>query len=178
MVSVTWYEAHDYCTWAGSLIGKEGDLPTEAQWEYAARSRGSLIPFATDNGKLEEGRNIPTDRQLHDMHPESGRNETIRIGRFPPTPLGLYDLSHGGLEWVSDWYDATYYSHSPQKAPQGPATGSEKVLRGKHNSSGGYFGKNAGLVFIRYHNTPDFYNKYYHRKSFFPGNGVRCAFIH
>ena len=175
MVSVTWYEAHDYCTWAGSLIGKEGDLPTEAQWEYAARSRGQIVPFATDNGMPELGRNAPTVEQLKAMHPNN-HIYTIRVGRYPPNPLGLYDLSYGGLEWQKDWYSADYYKHSPLKDPQGPEKGEKKSARGLPFYEDGYFGKPIQVIYTRYHYHPTLYDNYFKKDGPTWGLGMRCSF--
>ena len=176
MASVTWYEARDYCVWAGQQIGKVGDLPTEAQWEYAARSRGQIVPFATDNGTLTPGRNIPTREQLHEMHPDRMMAMTIRIGHFPPNPLGLYDLSYGGLEWLKDWYAADYYQHSPLKDPQGPESGAEKSARGIDISDSGIFGSLTQPIYIRYYVNPALYSDYLKRNASPYGIGMRCAF--
>ena len=178
-VTVDWYEAHDYCQWLGDQIGMQGSLPTEAQWEYAARSKGKLVILATNNGKEEEGINAPSLDQIRDdMHPEDSSNGTIRVGRFPPNPIGLYDMAYGGVEWMSDWYDADYYQHSPVKDPQGPTSGSEKSRRGLLPHFGGYGMSSAvQLTFKRYHETPDFYSESYHEKFFMPGTGMRCVFV-
>ncbi|WP_049191966.1 formylglycine-generating enzyme family protein, partial [Serratia marcescens] len=109
--------------------GKKIDLPTEAQWEYAARSRGQYLPFATDNGELEKGKNIPDEEQL-DEYTDGLGIPIYPIGKYPPNPLGLYDMGLSGSEWVNDWYASDYYSHSPVKDPKGPSNGTKKVLRG------------------------------------------------
>ena len=128
-VSVAWQRAKDYCLWLGEQSGKKIDLPTEAQWEYAARSEGKYLPFATDNGKIERGRNHPTYDELQQY--TGGLYLPIYpIGKYPPNPLGLYDMGLSGKEWTNDWYASDYYSHSETKDPQGPANGNKKVLRG------------------------------------------------
>ena len=136
-VSVTWQQAKDYCQWLGHTTGKNIDLPTEAQWEYAARSRGQYLPFATNNGKFEKGKNIPSDDEL-DKFTDGFGFPFYPIGKYPPNPLGLYDMGLSGSEWTNDWYSANYYEHSPERDPQGPETGTKKVLRGGVGSNPQY----------------------------------------
>ncbi|GAL58209.1 putative sulfatase-modifying factor [Pseudescherichia vulneris NBRC 102420] len=128
-VTVTWQRAKDYCLWLGNKSGKKVDLPTEAQWEYAARSEGKYLPFATDNGKIERGKNYPTFDEL-DKYTDGLGLPIYPIGKYPPNPSGLYDMGLSGKEWTNDWYASDYYSHSPAKDPQGPAKGKKKVQRG------------------------------------------------
>ena len=128
-VGVTWQQAKDYCQWLGHMSGKNIDLPTEAQWEYAARSRGQYLPFATDNGQFEKGKNIPSDEEL-DSFTDGFGFPFYPIGKFSPNPLGLYDMGLSGSEWINDWYAPDYYSYSPVNDPGGPAQGTKKVLRG------------------------------------------------
>ena len=114
-------------------LGKESDrnidLPTEAQWEYAARSRGQYIPFATNNGEFLPGKNIPSQDELSEYTDGAGI-PIYPVGKYPPNPLGLYDMGLSGSEWTNDWYASDYYSHSPVNDPQGSVKGTEKVLRG------------------------------------------------
>lgn len=126
---VIWQQAKDYCQWLGKLSGKKVDLPTEAQWEYAARSRGQYVPYATNNGFFEEGKNIPSSDEI-DNYTDGMGLPIYPIGKYPPNPLGLYDMGLSGSEWMNDWYASDYYSHSPENDPKGPAQGSMKVLRG------------------------------------------------
>lgn len=128
-VGVPWQRAKDYCRWLGKITQFPFDLPTEAQWEYAARSRGQFFVWATDNGNVDYGRNMPAAGQIKLLTP-SKTDDLYPVGLFPPNPLGLYDASHNGEEWVNDWFDEHYYKHSPKKDPQGPATGNLKVARG------------------------------------------------
>ncbi len=79
---MTWQEARAYCQWVGGLTNLPIDLPTEAQWEYAARSRGLDVAYATDNGKFERGRNV--------SDPSVVGFSTVPPGSWPPNPLG-YD---------------------------------------------------------------------------------------
>lgn len=115
----TWQAARDYCLWLGKQSGLPYDLPTEAQWEYAARSRGQNVAFATDDGTVDVGRNIAP-----------GATYISPVGSFPANPLGLHDMSGNVSEWVLDWYDKDYYKNSPETNPRGPEQGSEKILRG------------------------------------------------
>jgi formylglycine-generating enzyme required for sulfatase activity len=117
-----WQETQDYCQWVGELAGVEMDLPTEAQWEYAARSRGRWLIWATDNGEIDYGRNHePKDSEHMDNR---------KVGTYPPNPLGLYDMNFNAAEWVLDWFAADYYERSEYLDPQGPTDGTEKVIRG------------------------------------------------
>ncbi|HBQ7618295.1 TPA: SUMF1/EgtB/PvdO family nonheme iron enzyme [Klebsiella pneumoniae] len=128
-VGVTWQQAKDYCQWLGKESDKNIDLPTEAQWEYAARSRGQYLPFSTNNGNFELGSNIPEQKKL-DEYTDGYGFPIYPIGKYPPNPLGLYDMGLSGAEWSNDWYSTDYYSHSPVYDPQGPVKGNEKVSRG------------------------------------------------
>ncbi|GAA5172780.1 formylglycine-generating enzyme family protein [Viridibacterium curvum] len=134
-----WQAARDYCQWLGTQVGTPMDLPTEAQWEYAARNRGQMVIYATDNGKIDAGRNVPTYEWLEEHNQAGGDYSSIHslyeIGLFPPSPLGLYDLVSNGADWTLDWYDAKYYANSPILNPKGPKTGTEKVTRGQENLS-------------------------------------------
>ncbi|WP_354675413.1 formylglycine-generating enzyme family protein [Cupriavidus alkaliphilus] len=127
---VNWQEAKNYCQWLGKVTNLPFDLPTEAQWEYAARSGGKYHAWATDSGKYEDGRNVASYEQRRDMMPGVSSPRVYPVGKFPPNPLGLYDMSSNGRDWVNDWFSRTYYEHSPLRNPQGPITGTEKVLRG------------------------------------------------
>ena len=130
---ISWQQAHDYCQWLGEQVGIPMNLPTEAQWEYAARNRGEYVIYPTDNGEYELGRNVWSDEQRREVNKPLNTGMKISIlGRFPPTPLGFYDMATDGYEWMSDWFDPNYYKNSPEKNPQGPATGTLKSVRSTH----------------------------------------------
>jgi formylglycine-generating enzyme required for sulfatase activity len=142
---VSWYGAKAYCQWLRNLTNLPFDLPTEAQWEYAARSGGKRMLFATDNGRINRGRNFPKEWEHGEKEPP-----IPNVGSYPPNPAGLYGMSEDTSEWVNDWYDANYYSISPQKNPFGPNKGTMKVRRG----SVGGTAEIAAMVFMRTKATP------------------------
>lgn len=123
-----WQEAKDYCLWLGQLTGLPIDLPTEAQWEYAARSRGQFFMIPTDDGNIERGRNVPYAAQGEKLSP-IGEMHSYPISLFPPNPLGLYDMSDNGEEWANDWYAGDAYGEAESLDPKGPAAGTRKVIR-------------------------------------------------
>ena len=147
----SWKDASDFCHWVGIVTGKKVTLPTEAQWEYAARSRGQFKQFANSDNIYDL--RVP-DSKLNFTH------DHTPVGTFPPNPLGLYDMMGNGHDWVNDWYAEDYYQHSPEKDPQGPSSGTEKVVRG-------YLGSMFGLYDItRGSNKPE---------TEAPGYGFRCV---
>lgn len=119
-----WQEAKDYCQWIGKLSGYPVDLPTEAQWEYAARSGGQKVLYPTDDGSLKLGVNYAK---------RSGKILPERVDAYPPNPLGLYSMSGIATEVVNDWYSKDYFQSSPIKDPQGPEAGTTKVGRGTNS---------------------------------------------
>lgn len=143
---VSWYGAKAYCRWLAELTRFPFDLPTEAQWEFAARSGGRRVLFSTDNGQADVGRNTPSYEQMKELGVEFG-SPIIPVGKFPPNPAGLYGMGELVREWVNDWYDPKYYSHSPVKNPKGPSIGVHKVQRGD-------FGDSAEMVFMRGDSPP------------------------
>ena len=150
---INYFDARDYCLWLGKITGLAFDLPTEAQWEYAARSRGKNVPYATDNGRLDFGRNV-----LKDVHPY----RLARSGDHPPSPLGFYDMTGNVAEWVKDEYGSDYYQQSPKLNPQGPSEGwPDRISRG-----GTILGIRKTTVHTRYARDPEFTGG---------GEGFRCT---
>lgn len=137
---VSWYGAKAYCHWLGEQTKLSFDLPTEAQWEYAARSGGQKMLFATDNGKIDRPRNFPKEWEYGEKKPP-----LPDVGSYPPNPAGLYGMSENTSEWVNDWFDENYYKYSPEKNPPGPDNGTKKVKRG----SVGGTAEIAAMVFMR-----------------------------
>jgi formylglycine-generating enzyme required for sulfatase activity len=117
---VSWLDVQEFI---GKLNSSSKDakfrLPTEAEWEFAARSGGKAEKYA--------GGNSP-DIGLWNKHKKP--SDTFPVGKAKPNGLGLYDMSGNVWEWVSDWYSKDYYSQSPKKTPTGPSTGKKRVLRG------------------------------------------------
>jgi formylglycine-generating enzyme required for sulfatase activity len=137
---VPWTRADAYCRWLSTITGRSFSLPTEAQWEYAARSRGQKFIYATDDGHLRQGfntaiRDISAAFAVTEAGKRDEHSTPYPVASFPPTPLGLFDMNGNGGDWVSDWYDATYYDNSPVQDPQGPAAGTLKVVRGYVDSA-------------------------------------------
>jgi formylglycine-generating enzyme required for sulfatase activity len=110
MVNVSWVDAQAYCKWAG------GRLPTEAEWEYAARA-GST-----------EARYGPIDEIS--WYSRNSGDRTHEVGRKRANAWGLFDMLGNVWEWVSDWYDENYYRDGPSTDPRGPEAGRYRLLRG------------------------------------------------
>jgi formylglycine-generating enzyme required for sulfatase activity len=156
---ITWYQASAYCQWLGKLLDLPIDLATEAQWEYAARNGGQFVLFATDNGQLDDGRNVweydQRIRFIRENRLKYGGGPSLPLGQFPPNPLGLHDMVTDGEEWVQDWYAADYYEVSPAKNPKGPRTGTQKVLRSSTSKSTSGLVYGTGHTTVRSHSDPN-----------------------
>ena len=118
VVHVSWPDAVAYCQWAGK------ELPTEAQWEYAARSGldGKYYPWG--NNRTPDGQwhqNIWQGTFPLNDTGEDGYKTTAPVGTFSPNGFGLYDMSGNVWEWCADYYRPDYYKSSPHRNPQGPA---------------------------------------------------------
>jgi formylglycine-generating enzyme required for sulfatase activity/WD40 repeat protein len=124
VVDVSWNDAMRFCAWLSKKEGREYRLPTEAQWEYACRA-GTRTRNSTgdDPESLEGYANVADASAKQKFGGETGRFEdgfafTSPVGTFKPNPWGLYDMHGNVLQWCRDWYDQTYYAHSPREDPE------------------------------------------------------------
>ena len=120
VVAVSWFEAVKYCDWLSAASGKEYRLPTEAEWERAARGELEKSLFPWGDATPESLPNYATRWQ----------NGPEAVGLSTANSFGLFDICANVHEWCSDWYDASYYAVSPERNPQGPETGQRKASRG------------------------------------------------
>ena len=120
VVAVSWFEAVAYCEWLSKVTGQLYCLPTEAEWERAARGgmEDKLYPW---------GDEPPQSRAGYDKRWKRGPEP---VGRSEPNAYGLFEMCENVHEWCSDWFDASYYLNSPEKNPRGPGTGTRKASRG------------------------------------------------
>jgi formylglycine-generating enzyme len=120
VVAVSWSDAAAYCEWLTVACGKRYRLPTEAEWERAARGGVENSPYPWGNCEPEQ---LPEYANRWKTGPEP-------VGLYSPNAYGIYNLGDNVHEWCSDWYEAGYYADSPERNPQGPATSSRRASRG------------------------------------------------
>jgi len=120
VVAVSWFEAKQYCEWLSAATGKHFRLPTEAEWERAARS-------GTENRLFPWGDAPPHSLPDYEKRWQTGSEP---VARYAPNGFGLYDICENVHEWCSDWYEADYYAISPERNPGGPESGTRRASRG------------------------------------------------
>lgn len=120
VVAVSWHEATAYCDWLSKAANKLYRLPTEAEWECAARGGAEKSAYPWGNTPPES---VPNYANRWKSGPEP-------VGLYAPNPYGLFNIGDNVHEWCADWYDAAYYKDSPALNPRGPADGVRKASRG------------------------------------------------
>ena len=133
--SVSWNDVQHYIRKLNNKTGLNYRLPTEAEWEYAAREGGRRIKFAgfSDEGDSSKYANFcdsNCDFGQKTGSQNDGYKNTSPVKSFKPNSLGLYDMTGNVYEWVSDWYGKDYYRNSPKDNPKGPGSGEYRALRG------------------------------------------------
>jgi formylglycine-generating enzyme len=151
VVHVSWDDAHAFCAWSGTR------LPTEAEWECAARGglAGAVFPWgdelepdSTHRMNVFQGE-FPAGNTTAD-----GFAGTAPVDAFEPNGYGLHNMTGNVWEWCADWYHPTYYQRSPRRSPTGPPDGTHRVMRGgSYLCHASYC--NRYRVAARSANTPD-----------------------
>jgi formylglycine-generating enzyme required for sulfatase activity len=120
VTGTSWFDAVAYCEWLSATTGERFRLPTEAEWEWAARGgfEGRLYPW---------GNEPVTSRENYGLRWRGGPEP---VATSVPNAYGLHDLCENVHEWCSDWFEAKYYAISPRDDPRGPETGARRASRG------------------------------------------------
>jgi len=153
--NVTWFAAIEFCQRLSNMpdektAGRVYRLPTEAEWEYACRAETTTI-FNVGDSLSSEQANFNGEHPFGDAESGPFLNRTHTIGSYQPNRFGLYDM-HGNLhEWCMDRFERDYYHNSPTDDPQGPETGTSRVIRGGDWYSDGRDCRSA----FRYADIPD-----------------------
>ncbi|WP_435952672.1 formylglycine-generating enzyme family protein [Dryocola sp. BD626] len=177
---VDWYEADKYCRWLAEVTQLPFSLPTEAQWEYAARNRGEYVIAPTNDGTIRvdqgEKSNVASEKDskifANKMGTSLGVLSPLPGNLYAPNPLGIYDMAGNGFEWMKDWYDPDYYQSSPVNNPQGPDKPVFKDFKGRFTKvtrSQDFSGPGRGLTVVRHFKDPN-------NDGMLPGDKtVRCV---
>jgi formylglycine-generating enzyme required for sulfatase activity len=156
VIHITWYDADAFCRWLADHAGMNVRIPTEAQWEKAARAGDDTLIYPW-------GREISAGLANVEVPGESPGG-TVPVAGYEPNHYGLYDLGGNVSEWTRDWFEKAYYERSPARNPAGPKEGEIKSRRGGH-----------------WRFNPDWECRITHRRRFHPSRnnhyliGFRCA---
>jgi formylglycine-generating enzyme required for sulfatase activity len=120
VVAVSWFESVKYCEWLNGITNRKYRLPTEAEWERAARGGVDSRLFPWGDAPPQS---LPNYSERWKTGPEP-------IAHSAPNAFGLYDICQNAHEWCSDWYQSDYYAVSPERNPRGPETGERRASRG------------------------------------------------
>jgi formylglycine-generating enzyme required for sulfatase activity len=120
VVAVSWFDTVAYCAWLSAMTGSHYRLPTEAEWERAARGGAENMVFPWGNDP-------PMSRPGYDARWKTGPEP---VGQSQPNAYGLFEMCENVHEWCSDWFGADYYTISPDRNPPGPEEGTRKASRG------------------------------------------------
>ena len=160
VVNVTWFDAVAMAAWLSKTEGRRYRLPTEAEWEFAARAGTRTRYHSGDDPQsllkaanifdADSAKNWPQWRNMA-LKGRDGYAFTAPVGSFAPNAWGLYDMHGNAWEWVSDWHGDDYYAQSPIEDPQGPADGDVRVRRGGSWHTWAFYARAA----YRNWNAPD-----------------------
>jgi formylglycine-generating enzyme required for sulfatase activity/cytochrome oxidase Cu insertion factor (SCO1/SenC/PrrC family) len=135
VVCVSWNDSVAFAEWLSAKTGRKYRLPSEAEWEYAARSGGKRERYAgiSDQSQLYRYANFCDENcffSYQTVSQDDGYRFTAPVGSYTANGLGLYDMTGNVFQWINDWYEKAYYQESPKDNPRGPDSGTYRVLRG------------------------------------------------
>jgi formylglycine-generating enzyme required for sulfatase activity len=149
VVLVRYDDALAYCSWLSETIARPVRLPTEAEWEKAARAGAEGLRYPWGNDLDSSRGNFLTDPSIRNQR------GTRPTGTYPPNAYGLYDVCGNVWEWVADWYGPDYYGLGEMRDPQGPPIGNMRIVRG-----GSWLNDDAAMLRCAYRHKvpPDTYS--------------------
>ncbi len=152
VINITRYGANEFCNWLSIKTNKKFRLPTEAEWEFAAKGGRNCANYTFS------GSNNAFDVAWYDDSNGAKKQVagTKKTGLKNKNELGIYDMSGNVAEWCTDWYSEVFYKHNKQDNPKGPNTGTQKVIRGGSWNYGSIYGKTN----VRYFKAPDSYGNF------------------
>ncbi len=159
VTQISWDDAVRFLRWMNKKTGENFRLPTEAEWEFAARNRGEKVKYSWGNGKPSA--NIADDslmkcRKYKYWHLWEGYKDgyiyTAPVGKFKPNKLGIYDITGNVSEWCHDWYDEEYYKVCRKNNPIGPEFGFGRSVRGGSWNFKPYFLRCSSRVSVLHNN--------------------------